>query len=444
MKTETRPYAFGGVPFRAQCRYGHDERRQMISAVSVIERPGSEIARAVTWRGPAEKLDLDGLMNGSVPDPIGKLSQRHNTPIISVGHPLSLFGSLLEKAWGHEHTFTMIDPRQVNEVSDDKGRTAKLPDVLDLFPESFGISTDEEINNLILLKILKPGSTPVKSDLYLEVHWEKEEAYVVTKIDRNAWPDGVAQIVCGLNPDLLAIYRENFGEGWEARYKADFRAASDRYRTDVYEAYTAKGETAPEDVERDLRQAVYRFIGKKDVQEGDVLVFPKGTVHSLQHGIQVAEILTPHYERGIILPTPQKVTSFDGDWSTDRAFDAMIMRSYESPAFNLVANPFGHVIDDLVSFQMGDYILHAHRVNLESGGIFRDDTEYYPNLRSYHMLLPISGRLMVSSKIADSRLIGQEHGLIIPASTGEYTVANTCGDESIYLKMYLMACSRTH
>ncbi|MFA5103988.1 MAG: hypothetical protein WC527_02295 [Candidatus Margulisiibacteriota bacterium] len=429
----------GNRNFVAADQLKHEKNGRTFVVRSLVERCDSGAARAVTWRTEPGAVCTSDLITGGLPDPINKLSADHHTPIISEGRPLLLLGSPLEKAWGFEHTFTMIDPRQVNDVSDDLGRTAKLPDVLNLFPEGFGINPE---TNLILLKILKPGSTPIKSDLYLEVHWEKEEAYVVTKIDREAWPDGVAQIVCGLDPDLLELYKYNFAESWEARYKADFKAASDAYRIEVYEKYTANGESAPEEVESKLRQEVYRFIGKKDVREGDVLVFPKGTVHSLQHGIQVAEILTPHYERGIILPTPQKVTSFGGDWSTDKAFDAMIMRSYESPDFNLVANPFGHQIDDLVSFQMGNYLLRAHRVYMESGGIFNDNTEYYPNLRSYHMLLPISGKLTVSSNIADSLLIGPEHGLIIPASTGEYVVGNPSGDVSIYLKMYLMACSR--
>ena len=41
---------------------------------------------------------------------------------------------------------------------------------------------------VILLKVLDPHPEPVRGDLYFEVHEHKREVYVVTAVDRNAWP----------------------------------------------------------------------------------------------------------------------------------------------------------------------------------------------------------------------------------------------------------------
>ncbi|MDP2911604.1 MAG: hypothetical protein Q8N76_04665, partial [Candidatus Omnitrophota bacterium] len=155
--------------------------------------------------------------------------------------------------------------------------------------------------NLALLKILRPGSRERLSDLYLEVHWEKHELYVVTDIDTGAWPGGIGRIVCGLSPQLVVGYQSRYGPAkWEEKYRRHFRAASDRYRKKIYERYTAKGNDPPESYEIKLREKVYKFVGYKEVRVGDVLVFPKGTVHSLRHGIEVAEVLTPHSDCVII------------------------------------------------------------------------------------------------------------------------------------------------
>ena len=288
-----------------------------------IRREGRNIsARAVAWRDYS--LFLEGL-----PEPednptfIEQISDLKSIPIIRPDKPVILSEGRLEKGWGDEILHTMIEGRFVADVTDTAGeKKSKLPDVLKLFPGSFGIDPED---NLVLLKILSPKKEPKIGDLYLEAHWEKYELYVVTDINKEVWEDGKGKVACGLNPQLVEEYRDKYQEKWQERYKKDFRAASDAYRREIYAKYTAKEIKPPDEKESDFRDAVYRFIGYREVEIGDVLIFPKGTVHSLRHGIEVAEILSPHYERGVIVPTLKPVTSFGGEWFTDEAFSAMDM-----------------------------------------------------------------------------------------------------------------------
>ena len=77
---------------------------------------------------------------------------------------------------------------------------------------------------LILLKTLNPVPDEVIGDLYLEMHEEKWEVYVVTALDPEAWPSGKGMIRAGLAPEIIKKYRAEHGEEWSRHCLGDFRS----------------------------------------------------------------------------------------------------------------------------------------------------------------------------------------------------------------------------
>ena len=98
---------------------------------------------------------------------------------INLEVPVMLAPVYIEKPWGQEIWHTGGD----SSVMVDNNQSIPISLFLSLAPEQL---TSSKLP--VLLKVLDPK--PVKSlgNLYLEVHEEKEEVYVVTHIDSGAWP----------------------------------------------------------------------------------------------------------------------------------------------------------------------------------------------------------------------------------------------------------------
>ena len=75
----------------------------------------------------------------------------------------------------------------------------------------------------VLLKVLDPK--PVKSlgNLYLEVHEEKEEVYIVTNIDPRTWPGGVGIMRYGVDQ----IARQSYGS--DQQFRAEYLSSVQEY-----------------------------------------------------------------------------------------------------------------------------------------------------------------------------------------------------------------------
>ena len=71
----------------------------------------------------------------------------------------------------------------------------------------------------MLLKTLEPRPEPVLGDLYLEVHREKWETYLVLDVNREAWPKGVGYLRAGLDAGMIARYRKSHGAKAETALK---------------------------------------------------------------------------------------------------------------------------------------------------------------------------------------------------------------------------------
>jgi hypothetical protein len=189
---------------------------------------------------------------------------------------------------------------------------------------------------LTLLKILDPSSTPVLGDLYFELHEEKREVYVVTHIDREAWPDGVGYIRYGFAPERVGQFAN------EAEFRSAYLAA-----VQAYESVRRALDSLPEGAEPDrellalepvLREGMNSFTGLRALRVGDVVEVPLLVPHALLHGVRTVEFQTPTYERKI-LSFAQKVLTQD-HWDTTVGVESFIgqSRRYCYPAAGKVCS----------------------------------------------------------------------------------------------------------
>ena len=112
---------------------------------------------------------------------------------VSLDEPVRLRPVYIPKPWGREIWYSGIESRGESHISGSNG-SLPLSHYLALAPERLC-----RRQPLVLLKVLDPRSEPGLGELYLEVHEQKREVYVVTHIDPNAWPDGRGNIRYGIN-----------------------------------------------------------------------------------------------------------------------------------------------------------------------------------------------------------------------------------------------------
>ena len=71
------------------------------------------------------------------------------------------------------------------------------------------VSANSDVSEaFILLKTFIQVAVKIIGDLYYELHEKKWEVYVVTEIDKTAWPSGTGIIKAGLHPDKILEYKE--------------------------------------------------------------------------------------------------------------------------------------------------------------------------------------------------------------------------------------------
>ena len=154
------------------------------------------------------KNDENG-WQGKVHYPDGRLP---STPWIPLQKPLKLMVHREAKPWGCEIWFTGIEERGVCSV-EYADCVLSLPAYLELCagPRT---SQDLSLRDIPLLKILDPHRSMETGCLYIQVHKEKWETYFVSKIDKEAWPAGVGQVLYGFS----AVKMSEF-QGDEKRFK---------------------------------------------------------------------------------------------------------------------------------------------------------------------------------------------------------------------------------
>ncbi len=239
------------------------------------------------------------------------ISSRLDVPSLDLTSPLRLSPLAINKPWGREIWYTGIEQRGVCTFEG-----VPLPWVLDCFPSTI---SGDSYNAPILLKVLEPSSDGPRGDLYFEVHEAKNEVYVVTDVDRRAWPDGVGKIRFGFDRSKRDEYRSS------DEFKRAYLAAVRKYqgvRDTIDRLPDEPDVSTPErdeltGMEHSYRLEMDSFTSLRDLTVGDVVQVPPLTPHALQHGVTVVEFQTPHYER-LILSFAQKVLT-QSHWDTEKA-----------------------------------------------------------------------------------------------------------------------------
>ncbi|MFU8816540.1 MAG: hypothetical protein ACNA7W_14425 [Pseudomonadales bacterium] len=299
-----------------------------------------------------------------VEDGLGlRISARLEHHQILLDQPVLLEPAFVPKPWGQEIWFTGIEARGESQVVTAAGRLP-LSQYLSLAPRRLCRNAP-----LVLLKVLDPKHEPVLGDLYFELHEEKQEVYVVTRVDPAAWPDGVGRMRFGMNQDLRARYR-----GDDAGFRHDYLEAVQAYER-VRRAIDA-GEPVAAEQEAQLRAAMDAFSALRDLRVGDVVTVPIRLPHSLQHGVRVIEFQTPTYERHII-SFAQRVLSQD-HWDTAIAVQRMRLDAPPLASFERLAPG----LERIVAFS--DF--RVWRLTLQPGATF-----VLPPHPSYALCMVVQG-----------------------------------------------------
>jgi hypothetical protein len=353
-----------------------------------------------------------------------------------LAQPLPLAPVAIPKPWGRELWYTGIERRGVAAVCRD-GRSAPLPWLLAIAPRRLGLAAGD---NPILLKILDPLPSAVYGDLYFELHRQKQEVYIVTAVDRAAWPDGVGAIRFGFDAGLRRQYAD------DRRFLQDYLGAVRAYRAvrrdidallDARRAAERIGLNEPVDAatlqrwladvpaplqrrEQQLREAMDRFAGLLPLRVGDVLKVPCWVPHSLQHGVRTVEFQTPVYER-LILSFAQKVLTQE-DWDTEQAAPLLQLDPPPPPPLQITAAGEGWREERIVEFD--DF--EVRRLTVQAGAQRR-----LPPPRHYALAMVIGGALHLQGAA-----LAPDSALLLPGSWEGGLVENRGRDPHMLLLAY--------
>lgn len=260
------------------------------------------------------------------------VSTRGDAVSIDLTEPWPLVPVRVAKPWGEEWWFTGIEARGVSGVGQ-ADATVPLPALLALAPDWLCGGRREPP---ILAKILAPHADPLFGELYLEVHAEKQEVYVVTHVDPAVWPDGLGAIRLGkraltADPTARQAFIERLRTLRDAQ--AEIVAIEDHQRAlhgvgshavlELAQARALRASVPAPLRERhaEAKHAVDRLLALHPLRRGDSIAIPRGVPHALQGGVRVIEFQTPHYERHI-LAFNQKVLT-EPAWAIDEGVAAL-------------------------------------------------------------------------------------------------------------------------
>jgi len=357
----------------------------------------------------------------------------HKLPVFTLGQPLILEPVSIAKPWGQEIWYTGIEARGVSRVSDGTS-SVPLPWLLSVAPCRLAADSEKNIN---LLKILDPLPEAVYGDLYFELHKEKREVYVVTHIDKDAWPEGVGAIRFGFNPEYRAEYPsddafktayQNSVQHYEVvRREIDSLLDSCRQSegvdlntpvsAEIVKSWMSQLPEALRQQEANLREQMNRFSALLPLRVGDVVQVPLLTPHSLQHGVRTVEFQTPVYER-MILSFAQKVLT-QTHWDTEKAIAMMSLETPSLPELALLKTDADYKLEEVVSFD--DF--RVLRLTLSPSARY-----LLPQTQRYGLLLVVDAEVDCHG-IA----LAEEAAVLLPAERSNTYVTNTSNREAVLL-----------
>ncbi len=416
--------------------------------------PILETLKGCVWKEtlPASKIEM--LLKTIVETPLEKIAARQQAPVLFSNQPLPLETVQIPKAWGYEEWYTGVEERGVVRVRVGEHAT-ELPYALSLFQDAY---LRNHPAALILLKTLNPVPAEVIGDLYLEMHEQKWEVYVVTEIDLEAWPNGVGIVKAGLNAERVFDYQKKFGEGWAKPYLRDFENQITVYEKirreidqqiddlrkqekidlnapltpELTQQFFAKIPKAEERKEQQSREMLYSFVGNQEVRVGDVVTFSPYQIHSLQHGIRVIEFQTPHFERLIVM-FGQKVLN-QNHWDTAKALSRMKLEIYQSPSFAQLGKTAGWQKERFVDFPA----FTADRITIAPQN---DYTERTGN--DYHLLIGVAGEGTIHCAGNSIVSLKPNEAVLLPVSLQDYTIRNSSKSRDAIPLIYLKAIPKS-
>ena len=100
--------------------------------------------------------------------------------------------------------------------------------------------------------------------------------YVVTEIDKTAWPSGTGIIKAGLHPEKIEEYQKSYGKEWAEILLDNLRKAIGEYEIIRRQIDDSTGDISEEILlqELELRQKASNFVGNCPVKIGDIVSFP--------------------------------------------------------------------------------------------------------------------------------------------------------------------------
>ena len=405
-----------------------------------------ETVKGCVWKENIRPAaEIEQLLKTTSDKPLEKIAAQQHAAVLCSHHPLLLEAVHIAKPWGYEEWYSGVEQRGVAKVRVAEDST-ELPYALSLFRHSY---LRDHPENLILLKTLNPVAEDILGDLYLEMHEEKWEAYVVTEIDPNAWPSGVGIIKAGLNEEKVTIYQQHYGKKWTQPYLQDFERHITKYeqiRRRIDQQMDAMRKRAgidllapltpeltqqflknvPEEEQKEEKQSrdkLYSFIGDYPVRVGDIVSFSTHQIHSLQHGIRVIEFQTPHYERLIVMFTQKVLTQ--PQWNTTKALSVMKAEVYQSPPLVELGETGGWHNERFVDFPE----FTADRIIIQPQNEYSDQSG-----DAYHLLMGVRGEGTICSSAFNAFPLQTGEGIFLPASLQDYTIRNASSIPLIYLK----------
>lgn len=392
------------------------------------------VYRGVSWKGPQiEVSELVELFQQNPKSLVEDLAKKYGAAIISSVQPLRLEACEIKKPWGQEIWYTGVESRGVSRVVTSHGAT-EIPYALGMFPVPL---IGESEPDPILFKILDPLPEEVFGDLYLEVHREKWETYLVLSIDKKAWPDGVGYLRAGLNakeiekwkkkqegvPGLVEELKARIEEYEGTRREIDDRldkalgakAKGGEWSREVQQAQLNKMPAKLTEKEQRQRRSVEALLGRIPLKKGDVVVLPPGVLHSLQHGVKVAEFQTATYER-LIAMFSQKVLT-QTHWDTAAALETMSTEPYQVPELTALPEDQSgvtrHLLVDFPEFSVVRIVLDPNIERLD----------HPEGEGEYRLLYVVSGTGKLSSKSGEVVALEKEDGFLLPAIFRNYTIS---------------------
>ncbi len=340
--------------------------------------------------------------------------------ILDLTAPLLLETVAVAKPWGREIWYTGCETRGVSSI-----QGVPLPWVISLYP---GGITGPADGTPLLLKILDPLPDPVYGDLYYEMHTQKKEVYIVTHVDRDAWPDGRGQIRYGFAPAIRARFQndQEFKSAYLAsvqRYEIVRRKIDERFdEFRLQEGYATDEPIPPATLstwqarlpqqwqhqEAAMREEMHSFTGVRLLADGDVISIPPYTPRALQHGVRAVEFQTPHYERQI-LSFAQKVLT-QNQWDTRSALAEARIDNEPPATLDIVYAANGVVVESIARFDR----FTALRITLESA------CTYQPELDTYFLLMAVNGCCDCGNL-----QLAEEQACLVPVMSLDRIISNT-------------------